>query len=141
MLAACHRIVVLLALVAHAGVCIATSDARVDVGILDAAASDASLRSRLHQLHAIQQRRAAVEAESTANTDEDDGGLATMLASAASLSRFRGYAARSAHHQHAGGDDVVASETAKANAKIEADKRKSAAAAKQASQVRKAKEK
>ena len=136
---------------------------RADASALDAATADASLTSRLRQLRALRQSQQAAIARSAATaaaessqrqtdsqyvSEEDSTSLAAMIAhSAASLSRFRGYSTHSLSHTHAHssqrshGDDVVASETQKATAKIEADKKKDEASAMKASRVRQGKEK
>ncbi len=129
------------------------------VRVLDAHEHDLSLTTRLRQLHELKDSRdaalaraAAAEAhennaleEATERALEVETGIAAMFShSASSLSRFRGGSAvrlQSSATASAMGDDIVASETAKATAAIEADKKTKQAAAQAASRIRDAKQK
>ena len=124
------------------------SGGRAEELVLDSASAhaSASLAARLRQLQQMSAAREA-ELEAAERAVEMETGVPAMFArhsseaasnTGAQLPRFR---AASISEGGVAGDDVVASETAKANAKIEADKKKAQAAALQASRTRTAKEK
>lgn len=125
------------------------SGGRAEELVLDSASAhaSASLAARLRQLHQMSVAREA-ELEAAERAVEMETGVPAMFAphhssSAAAASNTDAQALLPRFRTAGGvaGDDVVASETAKANAKIEADKKKAQAAALQASRTRTAKEK